>query len=96
MVNVMAIEYTGISITANNQDTESWRNVRLGGVIGYLSALSTGNCHPLRKIIALHDHKGVLQVTWSTKPSQDDITLVRNAWLSEIGDRSDNVEHHII
>jgi hypothetical protein len=91
----MTVEYSKISITANNQDTESWRNVRLGGVIGYLSALSTENCHPLSKIIALHDHKGFLQVTWSTKPSQDDETLVRNAWLSEIGDRSDNVEHNI-
>ena len=91
----MTVEYSKISITANNQDNESWRKVRLGGVIGYLSALSTGNCHPLSKIIALHDHKGFLQVTWSTKPSQDDITLVRNAWLSEIGDRSDNVEHNI-
>ncbi len=84
-----------IEISAYNSDTEQYRLVRIERVIGYLCALSEhyNNEKLLSKIAQLHDHKGMLTVTWCSEPSAGEKELISKTWLSGIGDGADNVEH---
>ena len=84
-----------IEISAYNSDTEQYRLVRIERVVGYLCAISEhySNDKLLSKIVQLHDHKGMLTVTWRSEPSAGEKEFISKAWLSCIGDGADNVEH---
>jgi len=87
-----------IKITAYREDEgEQWRINRLERVVGYVAALA--NCYNykslLGKIYHLHDHKGSLSVIWNNAPRSKELLFFKQAWLSEIGDGCDNVEHSI-
>jgi hypothetical protein len=83
-----------IEVTAERQETESWRLIRLERVIGYVGAL---NDSTLSKVIALHDSKGLLTVRWSSEPNSQEKVYFSEAWGSLIGDgASMNVEHMMI
>lgn len=86
-----------ITVTAYSSETENHRLVRLERVIGYLCALAEhyGNEAFLSKVKNLHDHKGILTVTWRSEPSTAEKEFVLKAWGSIIGDGSDDVEHTI-
>lgn len=84
-----------IALSAYNEHTESSRLIRLERVIGYVCALSDhyGNNKLLSKISGLHDHKGILTVTWKNSPTVGEKEIISKAWSSSIGDGADNVEH---
>ena len=49
------------------------------------------------KIVSLHDHKGVLTVTWSRNPTGREYGSVNVAWRSDICDGdSSHVEHELL
>ena len=64
-----------IEITANRQEEEPDRIVRLKRVADALAAV-TG-------IAALHDHKGTLYVNWARQPSTTELRRVLSAWSAE-------------
>ena len=82
----------GIVITASKSDTEPHRIKRLEKVVEIynLSEYFGGN----DDIVALHDHKGTLTVTWSRNPSETDKQMAENIWelMNELGS---NVEHQM-
>lgn len=84
-----------IILTAYRSDTEPDRLLRLERVVGYVSALVDhyGSENACSKIESLHDHKGVLTVTWHVQPTEGDKELLSKAWKSRVGDGTDNVEH---
>lgn len=86
-----------IIITAYNSSTEQYRLTRLSRVVGYVCALADyyGNETVLSKINELHDHKGTLTVTWNVEATAAEKEFILKAWESSIGDRSNNVEHHL-
>lgn len=81
--------------TANNQETETHRIVRLHMVWGYVVALAEhyGNRDIFKKVTRLHDHKGGLVVTWKEEGTAGEKEFFDLAWLSNIGDGCDSVEH---
>lgn len=69
---------------------------RLEWVVGYVCALGEhyGNNALLSKIAKLHDHKGVLEVTWRMLPTDGEKEILAKAWGSLIGDgAAENVGH---
>jgi len=84
-----------IELSAENEESESYRIARLERVVGYLCALADhyGNDRLMQKIQKLHDHKGILNVLWKVKPTPGELEIILRAWGSSIGDRCDNVEH---
>lgn len=93
------MEYLGVisfpTLTANREDEEPHRIVRLNCVLGYVCALADhyGNRELLGKLENLHDHKGDLTVTWKAEPTEGEKEFFTEAWMSAIGDGSPNVEH---
>jgi len=72
------------------------RRQRLERVVGYVCALGEhyGNKALLPKIAKLHDHKGMLEVTWRMSPTDGEKEILAKAWGSLIGDGAgENVEH---
>lgn len=84
-----------IILTAYNADTEPDRLIRLERVVGYVFALAEhyGNENICSRIESLHDHKGLLTVTWHVQPTDGEKEFLSKAWKSSIGDGADNVEH---
>lgn len=85
----------GIEVSADDAKAEAWRLVRIERVVGYICALSDhyGNEGLLNKIAKLHDHEGLLTVTWRSAPTDGEKDFLVKAWSSSIGDGADNVEH---
>lgn len=85
------------ALTATNADTEPDRIERLNRVYGYAigqaDADANGEC--ITRLMRLHDHKGALIVTWHVAPSAPEKDYFTRAWLSLVGDRSDNVTHEV-
>jgi hypothetical protein len=84
-----------IELTAENEESESYRITRLHRVVGYLCALADhyGNKQFMSKIQKLHDHKGFLNVSWKENPLPGELEFISRAWSSNIGDSGDNIEH---
>jgi len=80
----------------SNDDTSS-RTERLHRVLGYVAALADhyNNTHVLNKLHGLHDHKGILEVKWTEKPTDGEKEWFKQAWESQIGDGCDSVDHII-
>ena len=91
----MSLYRDEIALSANNSETEAWRIARLERVIGYICAASeqSRNDTLLARIAKLHDHKGVLTVTWRGAPSDAEKGIISKAWQSRVGDGADNVTH---
>lgn len=69
---------------------------RFERVVGYVCAFGEhyGNNALLSKIAKLHDHKGMLEVTWRVSPTDGEKEILAKAWRSLIGDgAAKNVEH---
>ena len=85
-------DFVHVEVTANKSDTEAWRIVRLHRVIGYVCALSDSIGYDVAsRISSVHDHKGILRVVWRGAPSDAEKSVFTTAWLSGIGDGTDNV-----
>lgn len=37
--------------------------------------------YEIKNIYQLHDHKGLLTVTWESKPTERQVEIVKDAWL---------------
>ena len=87
----------GNEIEVTAYEVAPHRLQRLERVIGYVCALGEhyGNAAVLSKIAKLHDHKGVLEVTWRARPADGEKEMLSRAWSSSIGDGADNVEHTV-
>lgn len=68
--------------TATDDELEPWRIDRLGKYFENLRAESAGAAH---EVVALHDHKGTLEVFWYRTPSTHFAESVENAWR-ELGE----------
>ena len=64
------------TIDAYRSDEQPHRITRLHEVVGFLAAKGLDG----RSIRALHDHKGILTVTWKQEPSDGDKKIVEDAW----------------
>ena len=86
------------SISASHSDTEPDRLERLHRVYGYVigQADISDNKACITKIAHLHDSKGILYVTWSVHPTDDERKFFARAWRSQIGDESTNIVHQLI
>ena len=84
-------------ISATNSNIEVDRIERLNRVYGYAIALADadGNRQCISKLVQLHDHKGVLTVTWRHSPTTPEKVYFTRAWTSLIGDGSDHVDHQM-
>ncbi len=71
------------------------RTGRLRNVLVYITALADQSYRGITKIVALHDHKGVLVVTWAKKPRVFDMSVVQKAWGSRYGDTDSTIEHEV-
>lgn len=67
---------------------EQWRIDRLRMVLGYSQALAdiAGNEAFFRKIKALYDDEGTLNVTWFVPPTEDEKGFLNKAWNSVVTD----------
>ncbi len=85
------------TITATNSSTEADRIERLTRVYGYVVALADrgGVQGFIEKVTQIHDHKGTLIVFWNEAPSEQEKNFFVQAWASQIGDGSTNVEHEL-
>ena len=84
-----------IKLTAYNQDTETSRLDRLNRVLGYVYALLEVCNGPdsIMSVHSLHDHKGLLTVSWLCPPDALEKSIFEKAWGSCIGDGGGEVEH---
>lgn len=84
-------------ISATNSNTEPDRIERLNRVYGYALSLAdaAGDGSFLGKLSQLHDHKGNLIVVWFEEPGAAQKEYWTRAWLSKVGDESDQVEHRV-
>jgi len=65
-----------ISVSAYSAEVEPWRITRLHQTLGYLGAKGLGDT----RIAAVHDHKGILTVTWLSTPHEREREAVKDAW----------------
>ncbi|MEM9547491.1 MAG: PIN-like domain-containing protein [Bacteroidota bacterium] len=80
-----------ILITANRSEEEKWRLDRLKELAIYISGfLDLKDC----KITGLHDHKGDLTVTWSSKPTESEKLIIAAGWENQ-NELSMNITHYI-
>lgn len=86
------------TISATNSDTEPDRLERLNRVYGYVigQADMSGNKACITKLKSLNDNKGMLFVSWSLQPTDQEKSFCVHAWQSHIGDESANVVHQLI
>jgi len=82
-------------ISATNSEVENDRIERLNRVYGYAIGLADtdGNRQCITKLARLHDHKGLLTITWRSPPTMPEKAYFQRAWHSLIGDGSESVEH---
>ncbi|MBE9036943.1 hypothetical protein, partial [aff. Roholtiella sp. LEGE 12411] len=80
---------------ANREDEEPYRLTRLERVYGFVCGQATLLKHmdALKKVTKLHDHKGVLTVSWRAKPTEEEKEFWQRAWASHVGDLSEVVLH---
>jgi len=90
----MGLLSNSISTTAYRSKEESWRISRLNNVIEELKL--NKKIEVLNKINNIHDHKGLLSVNWKNIPTEKDMSIIKEIWLSRVGDMSDTIEHLII
>ena len=86
------------TISASRSDTEPDRLERLNRVYGYVvgQADFSDNKTCITKIANLHDNKGVLYVSWSLQPTDQERNFFSRAWRSQIGDETMNIVHQLI
>jgi len=86
-----------LKFSATKEETEPNRLERLHEIWGYAYALSEKNesNSVIESVVGLHDHKGVLTVTWKNNPSDGQKAIFTSAWGSALGDCADNVEHEV-
>lgn len=91
----LSVTVPPVFLTASDDDPG--RKERLAKVLGYAQAIADINDQPSMagRVVQLHDYKGLLQITWYTPPNELDKVAFRRAWQSEIGDGTDQVEHHL-
>jgi hypothetical protein len=75
----MLLEEANIILLAHGSEREGCI-LRLTRVVRAIRANDTG---VLCRIIALHDHEGLLSVNWRTQPSMTALATVVNAWEKE-------------
>lgn len=73
------------------------REQRLRDTLIYVLALADQAENELvfSKVSQLHDHKGILTVTWHSAPTTSEKEFFSKAWASSVGDGADNVEHEL-
>jgi hypothetical protein len=84
-------------ITATNSNTEPDRLERLNRVYGYALGLAdqANDQACIGKLLRLHDHKGILVVTWVEEPTEGEKAYFKQAWNSLVGDQTTHVEHKL-
>jgi hypothetical protein len=82
-------------ITMTSYEADDWRVTRMAMVAGYAQALADakGIGPILDDVAAMHDHKGVLEVTWRIPPAEKHRECFRQAWGGTVGDGFSPVEH---
>lgn len=71
---------------------------RIHRVIGYAQALANiaNNENIIDKINRFYDYKGILTITWNSKPSVEEMEYFQVAWESIVTDyESESVEHEV-
>ncbi|QWT85402.1 hypothetical protein KBP46_18390 [Chryseobacterium sp. PCH239] len=90
MNSINSVTHQNILITANRQDEEPSRIDRLERVaLFYSKNISEIN------IYSLHDHKGILTVSWSKEPSNIEKKTIALAWMNE-NELEGHIEHVIL
>ena len=79
----------GIILSANREEDEPWRLLRLADVARYYKRYSEKI-----NIIKLHDHKGYLTVIWSKEPTTLERHTIESAWENE-NEPGESTEHLI-
>lgn len=70
-----------IGLTAEREDSEPHRLDRLHMVLGYVEAMGQMlGIDLLPAVLALHDHKGELSVTWRREPDRAERRAFDAAW----------------
>jgi hypothetical protein len=87
VVSMIRTRVAGISLSANRGDEERWRLERLGNVARFYKKNSE-----VTNIVHLHDHKGLLTVTWIDEPTIKEKHTIELAWESE-NELQENIEH---
>ena len=66
--------------------SESFRAERLSLCLGYAVAISDieQNDNMMANVVKLHDHEGLLTVTWINEPTDDDRRCFESAWDSKV------------
>ncbi len=91
--------FSDIICSANREDEEPWRLVRIHRCIGYAQALADldKNKDFHKKINSISDHKGVLTVVWQIEPTQEEKEYLQKAWESIVTDYEGNpIIHEIL
>jgi len=70
-----------VSVDAYRADEEPWRIERLWRLVGWVVAKDERGHR--ERILGLHDHKGILTVTWDSEPSGEARALIIEAWDAE-------------
>lgn len=88
-----SLRHDGIAISAYNQETERVRLVRLRTVVDLLRD-ENASCIPM--LLALHDHKGTLEVTWGPFAKRSHQKEVDIAWgqVGECSTQHYGIEYH--
>jgi len=82
--------FRGVSVSANREDEEPHRIVRLRS---FLRKMSVVNPEALSCLLAIHDHKGCLEATWSTMALETGFRSAEIVWRS-LGEY--DVKHFLI
>jgi hypothetical protein len=84
--------------SAYREAEEGFRLDRLRMAWGYAVAVAdrVRNHEFPTKVAELHDHKGVLTVSWNVAPTDGEKDCIDSAWKSGIGDPQSCVEHEVI
>ncbi len=70
-------DYKGVSISANREDEEPHRLVRLRT---FLAKMKEVNPDALSCLLAIHDHKGCLEATWSVMALESGYKSAESVW----------------
>jgi len=84
-------------ITATHGQTEHDRIDRLNRVYGHMigQADQARNKAFIKKLAQLHDDKGTMTVFWLQELTAEEKQYCVNAWNSQVGDGSTNVEFSV-
>ncbi|NTY90423.1 hypothetical protein [Pseudomonas putida] len=86
-------DVSDIEVSAYDPDRK--RLTRLHHVLGYAAAMMdvNGIGRLASRVAGVHDHKGILQVHWISVPVDVERHVFKQAWGSQVGDGTDQVEH---